>query len=365
MLLCLSLFSCSAVDTANTKAEANADDELLVAQNAALALQTCGAGKVLSVNRESFLCANEEHAQQPSYKKGWVTPTDYTYPDKDRIKLISWNVEHFVDNHDDPYVDNRRENNAQHMGSKRADLVLALQQANADIVVLQEFESAKLLRDIAETELADMGYQFFADAPSHTWYMNVVIMSRVPLGVMYSYGNLHTPLVDWLDENGKPASQSRLNTRTWSIDVYPSENYSFVLSAVHLKAGRGERDIAMRLGQIGMLKAQFDRFLNEDPERNIMLVGDFNALPNTKELNAITQGISSGNTFIDPLEDDVYTHTALKPQRRLDYVVYNQNMAAEVVPNSVKPVAYFDPERQDALADHLPVVVEIITTESN
>ena len=297
-------------------------------------------------------------SKAPLYKTGFVMPVAYQFPSSDKIKIISWNVEHFVDEHDDPYVDNGRENEPTHMGNKRAELVTALKLANADIVVLQEFESAKLLRNIAQTELADMNYTFFADAPSHTWYMNVVIMSRVPLGVLYSYANLHTPLINWLDENGQPSSQNQLNSRTWAIDVFASANYSFVLGAVHLKAGRSDRDVAMRLGQIDMLKSQFERFLHEDPSRNILLVGDFNALPNTLELQAILAGNNTGNRFVDPLQDNVFTHTALSPERRLDYAVMNENMYAELVPGSAKPVAFFEPQKQDDLADHLPVVVE-------
>ncbi|MFT6267950.1 MAG: endonuclease/exonuclease/phosphatase family metal-dependent hydrolase [Alphaproteobacteria bacterium] len=317
-----------------------------------------------ATNNATNKVANNELATQAIYKAGWTAPANYEYTYQDSIKIISWNVEHFVDQHNDPYVNNRREDDAQHMGNKRADLVTALKQANADIVVLQEFESAKLLKEIAETDLADMGYQFFADAPSHTWYMNVVIMSRVPLGVMYNFGNLHTPLVNWLDEDGKSATQSRLNTRTWAIEVYPSEDYSFVLGAAHLKAGRGERDIAMRLGQINMLKAQFERFLNEDANRNILLVGDFNALPNTQELEVLLSGTNAGNTFVDPLLDTDLTHPAIAPERRLDYAVMNYNMYAEMVPNSAKPVAYFAPKRQDDLADHLPVVIEFFLRDS-
>ncbi|OFA31094.1 endonuclease/exonuclease/phosphatase [Glaciecola punicea] len=303
-------------------------------------------------------------ASSQIYKAGWSAPANYAYTNQNTLKIISWNVEHFVDQHNDPYVNNSREDDAQHMGNKRADLVIALQQANADIVVLQEFESAKLLREIASTDLADMGYQFFADAPSHTWYMNVVIMSKVPLGVMYNYGNLHTELVNWRDEDGEPATQSRLNTRTWAIEVYPSDTYSFVLGAVHLKAGRDERDIATRLGQINMLKAQFERFLNEDNNRNILLVGDFNALPNTLELSTLLAGTNAGNTFVDPLGASDFTHPAIAPVRRLDYAVMNHNMHAEMVPNSAKVITYFDAQRQDDLADHLPVVIEFFLQDA-
>jgi endonuclease/exonuclease/phosphatase family metal-dependent hydrolase len=362
IVLCAALTSlaCTSSDASITNALSQSslsDASGTIKRYANLAIEQCGKGKVKAVSVDGFECFDNAN-RAPLYKQGWVSPVGYEYPDKESFKVISWNVEHFVDEFDDPYVDNRRENTPTHMLNKRADLVTSLKAANADIVVLQEFESAKLLREIAATDLADMGYVFFADAPSHTWYMNVVIMSRVPLGVMYSYGNLHTPVIDWLDDEGNRASQNRLNTRTWAIDVFPSEDYSFVLAAVHLKAGRGERDVGMRLGQINLLKAQFERFLHEDPERNILLVGDFNALPNTIELNTILSGTNQGNTFTDPLEDNVFTHTALSPERRLDYAIMNGNMRLEMVPDSAKPVAFFAPERQDALADHLPVVIE-------
>lgn len=300
----------------------------------------------------------------PLYRESLVIPDDYQYPQQETFTIISWNVEHFLDEYDDPYIQHEREDDsAQSMGNRRAYLAEALRMANADIVVLQEFESAKLLRNIADNELADMGYEFFADAPSHGWYMNVVMMSRFPLGVMYTYGNANTAVLNYVDENGKVETQRNLNTRAWSIDVFPSDDYSFLMTSVHLKAGRGERNIGMRLGQIQFLKTQFERFLWEDPNRNILIVGDFNALPDTLEINTLLAGESSGNRFIDPQGPDDFTHTAIEPQRRLDYMLVNENMLPEMVKGTVRPVYYFEAEKQDELADHLPVVAEFYLNE--
>jgi endonuclease/exonuclease/phosphatase family metal-dependent hydrolase len=333
-------------------------------------LSACSAtNSVINSNNEASVSETRELSPvivqsqaslgNPLYRQSLVTPDDYQYPQQKTFKVISWNVEHFVDAYDDPYIQHEREDNsAQSMGNKRAYLVEALKMANADIVVLQEFESAKLLRDIAQNDLADMGYVFFADAPSHGWYMNVVVMSRFPLGVMYSYGNANTAVLNYVDEDGNTETQRNLNTRAWSIDVFPSETYSFLMTSVHLKAGRGERNVGMRLGQIKFLKTQFERFLWEDPNRNILIVGDFNALPETIELNTLLSGTHSGNSFTDPLGPEDFTHTAIEPLRRLDYILMNGNMLQEMVPDSVKPVYYFAPQKQDDVADHLPVVAE-------
>ena len=175
---------------------------------------------------------------------------------------------------------------------------------------------------------------------------------------MYSYGNVTTPLVDWVNEEGQKESQNQINTRAWSMDVFPSEDYSFVITSLHLKAGRGERNEAMRLGQINFLKGQFERFLKEDPERNLLVVGDLNCTPNSKEITTLKGKMGAYNSFIDPMDTAVLTHPARELSRRLDYALPNINMMNELVPNSTKPIYFYDKEKQDETADHLPVVIE-------
>ncbi|MEM9981864.1 MAG: hypothetical protein AAF734_05165 [Bacteroidota bacterium] len=36
--------------------------------------------------------------------EGIVTPADYTNPVGDTLKILTWNVEHFVDAHNSPYI---------------------------------------------------------------------------------------------------------------------------------------------------------------------------------------------------------------------------------------------------------------------
>ena len=63
------------------------------------------------------------------------------------------------------------------------------------------------------------------------------------------------------------------------------------------------------------------------------------------------------DAFVDPLEADDHTHPADIPVRRLDYIIYNKNMADEAVAGSAKPIYLFDdPKKQDDMADHLPVI---------
>jgi endonuclease/exonuclease/phosphatase family metal-dependent hydrolase len=272
--------------------------------------------------------------------------------------VLSWNVEHFVDAYDDPYIDNAREDRPDSaMGNKVGHLMDALKRMDADVVVLEEFESAKFLGQLAQENLKDMGYLFFADAPSDTWYMNVVVMSKFPLGVLYAYGNVTTPLPDYRGEQGEPESQNQINTRMWSLEVFPAPDYEFILTGLHLKAGRGPRNEAMRLGQINFLKNQFDRFLEEDPSRNLLIAGDLNSTLGSREINALLKGDSPGSRFLDPLPKDILSHPADDPSRRLDYILPNGNMMEEYRMGSAKIPKLFNSKKMREISDHLPLLI--------
>ena len=169
--------------------------------------------------------------------------------------------------------------------------------------------------------------------------MNVVIMSKVPLGTFYSYGSLYTPTPSIKDENGNIETQINLYTRLWSIDVLPNANYDFNLTGVYLKAGRGERNEQICIGQINFSKNQLQRFLKEDRKANLIIMGDFNVYPDSREMQILLEG-KKGSWFDDPLDSNIFSHPSSDPSRRLDYMLPNANMLKEFVSESMK-IDYF------------------------
>jgi endonuclease/exonuclease/phosphatase family metal-dependent hydrolase len=322
---------------------------------------------LLSCSQKTVTNSDSSTKQNDSaelYKKGIVAPKDYKLNQSETIKILSWNVEHFVDAYDNPYINNQRENNSNNMKGRVNLLVKALREADADIVVLQEFESIQFLKQIANEHLSDMGYAFFADHESINWYMNVVVMSKIPLGITYGYASVNTP-VQYKDEDtgeDKYETQSRINTRLWSVDVLVNDDYSFVLTGVHLKAGRGARNEAMRLGQLQFLKGQFERFLQENAEKNILVVGDFNSTPSSEEMRFMKDGNSTAK-FIDFFDDNTLTHPADNPNKRIDYILPNTQMSKEMVKGSLKVNYFFEKNVQRQLSDHLPLTAEFISKD--
>ncbi len=284
-----------------------------------------------------------------------VSPTGYVNPVTDTLTVLSWNVEHFVDQHDNPYIRNRREDRSDSLvGTKARLLAEALRRADADVVVLQEFESGAYLQHLADSLWPELGYRFFAAAESFDWYMNVVVMSRVPLGTVYSYQTVTTPVLHTPDSTGRLETQSQLNTRLLAVDVLVSDQFVFTLAGAHLKAGRGERDVGMRLGQINFLRSQFARFQRENRKANLLLVGDLNAVPGSTEIETLL-GRGTRVRLVDPLPDSVHTHPSDGPTRRLDHILPNTAMHQRLVPGSVQVPYLLDRQDMRTLSDHLPV----------
>jgi endonuclease/exonuclease/phosphatase family metal-dependent hydrolase len=299
-----------------------------------------------------------------NYTESLATPAWYNPANFDTVKVLSWNVEHFVDDLDNPYVDNGRENNPpDNMPERRKLFAEIIKKADADVVVLQEFESDSYAQKLAEESFPEMGYKVFAGHESNDWYMNVVVMSRIPLGLFHSYATSNTPIIDHTDDEGNPASQALTNNRMWTTEVVVNSDYQFSLSGVHLKAGRGERNENWRLGQINLLRSHYKQLLRLNPDQNILTVGDFNSTPDSDEFQAFL-GAGTEVEFLDPLAGtNVFSHPADSAFWRIDHILPNTNMSAEIIRDTVLVNYFFSPDSMEIAADHLPMSVEIIARD--
>lgn len=301
------------------------------------------------------------HAQSIS-QRGMALPESYQFPQKNTFTILSWNVEHFVDEFDNPYINNEREDvkddKARQEVKQKIDLLVkALREADADIVVLQEFESIAFLRRIAREHLADMGYRFFAGSESPDWYMNVVIMSRYPMGITYGYRSLYTPLQGITDKEGQPRSQININARMVSQEIFIRPDYAFIITGLHLKAGRTAEDVATRLGQIKAVQYQLQQLKKRNKRLPMVLVGDLNALDGSQEIAELLRK-NNPLQWQDPWQGKtVFTHTADKPERRLDYILVNKAMMPLVKREEalVGGLLANEPAAQRSISDHMPV----------
>jgi len=302
-------------------------------------------------------------------------PPDYAYPDDDTIRVVTWNLEHFVDAHDNPYIDAGRENQPDASQTARVRRTArALRRLDADLVVLQEAESEAFLQQMARDHLGDLGYRFATSVESPTWYMNVVLLSRYPLGTVRNYADVVTPIAGQRADNGEPAAQSLTNHRLWLADVRVAPDQMWSVAGAHLKAGRSAEDRGWRIGQIQFLHAELARLLDDRPSGKALVTGDLNALPNSPELRLLLNdpdrpapdSLSSTTRprrarLTDPLSDRrTPTHPSDDPSRQLDYLLPNSSLTNRLVDGSARVARPLLPDSMAATSDHLPVTASFL-----
>ena len=310
----------------------------------------------------------------PSPTAGMTLPPDYDYPDTDTVRVATWNLEHFVDAHDNPYIGAEQENApSSGMDGRVRRAARALQRLDADLVVLQEAESEAFLQQLSEEHLSGMGYRFATSVESPTWYMNVVLLSRYPLGVVRNYADVVTPIVGQRD-NGEPAAQSLTNHRLWTADVRIAPNQVWTLAGAHLKAGRSAEDRGWRVGQIQFLHAEMARLMETRPAAEVLVAGDLNALSDSPELRLLLNNperpapdslrdpsVPRRMQFTDPLADrPTPTHPSDAPTRQLDYLLPSTTLADRLVDGSPQVARPLPPDSMVATSDHLPVTASFL-----
>lgn len=299
-------------------------------------------------------------APPPLAARGIALPTGFAYPAHDTLRVATWNVENLVDGADDPYVDAPLENEGgRDREAKLRRLVTVLRALDADVVILEEFEHSRWLRALAAERFPDLGYRWFAGTESPTWYQNVVVMSRLPLGVLRNYANVHTPVPGIRDSLGRPEVQSQINSRMWLLELFARDGMPLHVAGLHLKAGRTPRDTAMRSGQVRFLQGELRSVAASSA--GLLVAGDLNATPGSRELDELLAGAGVGVPLVDPLAGrGVLSHPARTPTRQLDHILLDRRLAARLVPDGVRVMTPLPPAEMGAISDHLPLMATFV-----
>ena len=296
------------------------------------------------------------------------------------IRLATYNIENLFDDIDDPALsgDNEDIDDTKPEHECRA-VARAIRRLDADILCLQEIENRDALLAFRDTYLDGMGYDHVVsiDAGDERG-IEQAVLSRFPLtnarnwpgkpleGVHpEKYGNNE----NWLA--GQPLAFRRsplvVEATVPAGARGNAEDYTLTLVVVHHKSGGPasywrEAEARGVLGVIGEITAA-------DPEANVALLGDFNAQVSDASVRAYLEA-----GFID-------VHSGLsgpegvshESQRRIDLVLVNAALAAEIVEGSgfilgtpARPVNVDwrqVPTFEGYAADHYPVAIDLRPVE--
>lgn len=270
-------------------------------------------------------------------------------PTTQPFTVLVWNLEHFVDPFDDPYISNPREDLPQTKDPEvLALLAEVIREADPDILALQEVEGDRAIKYFLDNFLPDHNYQYFSSLPSISWYQNTAVASRFPLGRTVSFREVE------MYNSVSDETTNLYNNRLSAVVVQPNPDYQFLLTNLHLKAGRGAEDVTWRLRQIDILKKYFAEQMACAPEANILVVGDMNFLRDSEEYNAMAE---LEPPLVDAFEPvgGALTHASGSPSRQLDYIFFNEPMGREQLPDSATVLRPLSLEEMATISDHLPV----------
>ncbi len=304
------------------------------------------------------------------------------------IRLATYNVENLFDDQDDPDLSGRYEDiddtkPEAHLQAL-ADTIRAL---DADVLALQEIESEAVIRWFRDTYLADLGYEYFAsiDAGDERG-IEQAVLSRFSIASVTNWprhplGGVH-PEKWGTRENwnaGEPLTFHRSPMRVVveiPQDTSPggapgggAEPYRLTLYVVHAKSGRpGEY---WRLAEARGLVNQIRQQLKDEPDANVVVLGDFNAFLGDESVRTFAAA-GFGDAVVPPGQRDP-RFTTHESGRRIDHILVNSNLQPELVagsafvlgtPSLPEGVSYREAWRPDGYAsDHFPVAIEIVPVD--
>ena len=237
---------------------------------------------------------------------------------------------------------------------------------NPDVLALQEMGGPSALEELRSSlQREGLDFPFSEHVAGFDTNIHVAILSKFPFTARRPHTN---------DNFLLGGRRFRVTRGLAEVQVQVNRNYSFTLIAAHLKSklavARAD-EAELRLEEAKILREKIDARLAEDPDVNLVVLGDFNDTPNSASTKAI---IGKGRQkLIDtrPAERNgdaaclgssaraarrvTWTHfyAAEDSYARIDFLLLSAGMAREWITNETYVLAMPD---WGLASDHRPIV---------
>ena len=295
------------------------------------------------------------------------------------IRIGSYNVLNYFDEVDDPALSGRWDD--ADLASRPGQLVAlakAIRELDADVLALQEVESREALLRFRDEHLSDMGYVHVASLDAG-YYRGVEqsILSRIPITDTMNWPALSTADVIREGEGFQPVPERpelAFQRSPLMVDFRTDEGYEFTLVVVHLKSGGLAHAYRREAEGLKLLEIVASRVADE-PSRNVIVLGDFNAKSEYKSMQLLVDGgltDAMKHRIDDPSDAKSARWVTHESGRIIDYILVNEGAGREVVPRSGFVLGTFYPgdsnhydwRTDDApeahASDHYPIAIDII-----
>lgn len=262
------------------------------------------------------------------------------------LRVVNWNVHDFFDD-----VADGAEAVLQpaEFEAKVAEVGGVLSSLDADVIVLAEVESTRVLDALADGPLAGGGYDTRVLAPTNDPRgIHVAALSRRPFDRVASHGE--DRFARW--GTSEPLYRYSRDCLEMHLALAPRE---VALLGVHFKA-KSNDDPDKRLAEAEHTRAVAESIRDDAPDAGILVLGDFNDEPDSPPLQAILEG--GDETYTDaPLAalpaGDAWSYDYRGAHELIDHQVADPWLAAGLDPDSV---AIPHDAAVSRASDHAPVV---------
>ena len=297
------------------------------------------------------------------------------------IRVGSYNMLNFFDQVDDPSLqgdyDDFGDNPGPTSEARCEELAKVIRELDADVLALQEVEGLVAIKWFNENYLPNMGYTFVV-SEEVGYYRGIEqsVLSRFPVTEVKTWKNSDLTKIDRLGGGWTeiPSGEDEISFQRspLCVTVETPEGYELTVFSIHHKAGRNAWHRELEALQI---MQYIEDMNNIDPERNIAVIGDFNAQPWDRSTrvylrNGMTDALSFrvanaewGDT--SPLRK---THTS---GRLIDFIMLNAPAVGELVVDSGFVLGSSQPDydwRKDPIpagyaSDHCAIAVDLVPHE--
>ena len=317
-------------------------------------------------------------APSPNHRFGLTEPM----PRLDgTVRVASYNILNFFDQKDDPTLqgdyDDFGDNPGPSSSERCEELASVIRAIDADVLALEEVESEEALAWFRDNYLSDMGYEYIASRDVG-YYRGIEqsLLSRFPITEVKTWPNANLIRVKrtgggW-DDIPEGTREIRFQRSPLCATVRTPDGYELTLFVVHHKAGYNRWHREAEALQIMAYVADMSQ---RDPDRNIIILGDFNAQPWDRSMQVYFRGgmvdamtLRSHNPEHDDASPVRQTHTS---GRVIDFILLNHAALGEMV-NGSGFVLGTSAEEYDwkknpipagYASDHYPVTIDIVPTD--
>lgn len=291
------------------------------------------------------------------------------------VRLATYNVENLFDDHDDPSISGDIDDKTMTTPTSRLRAIAdTIKRLDADVLALQEIESKAALLQFRDGYLQGLGYDHVASVDAGDGRgIEQAVLSRVPI----------TNVVNWpreaiadMDAKRTGDGWSKLAAdampKRWArsplmVDLRTKDGYELTLFVVHHKAGGRQFDAQRELEALQVVELATAR-LAKEPQRNLAVIGDFNATPTRKSIRVyFDAGFKNAydKRFDRKASAAMYlTHITNRP---IDFIFMSAGLDADTIDNSFfvlgTPLPPSDASEDIEVAgyasDHLPVAIDL------